>query len=96
MTKDRFSGIIACLAASLCASEASAEDQPPVGIRPQAIRFTVAPPPHPSESINIRLLGPQSDFSIFVDRDCPDEVQRRALRHLWKLLPKPEPGYDLG
>jgi hypothetical protein len=93
MSHHRYAGLLACLALGFPGMSAAAEEQLPV-LRPVGI--IVKTPVHPAEKINIRRLGPNDDYSIFVDEDCPDEVHKRALRHLWKMLPKAEPGYDLG
>lgn len=32
-------------------------------------------------------LSASSDFSVFLDKACPEDLHRMALRKLWKTLP---------
>jgi hypothetical protein len=82
--------------AAIAACAARAEDD----LRPApalaAASRGVPLPRHPAELIDIRTLGAESDYGVFMQRDCPEHVRIRALRHLWRQLPQPGPLYDLG
>jgi hypothetical protein len=49
--------------------------------------MTFAIPSHALHSY-VATLGASSDFSVFVDKDCPPELQRMALRKLWTMMPQ--------
>ena len=40
------------------------------------------------ESVDVDHLTLESDYSIFMHKDCPPELQKKALQRLWQLLPK--------
>jgi hypothetical protein len=44
---------------------------------------------HPAASIDIGALTAQSDFTVFMREDVPEEVRRAALRRLWTLIDQP-------
>jgi hypothetical protein len=48
--------------------------------------MTFAIPVHAIQSF-VSTLTEKSDFTVFVDKECPVELQQLALRKLWKLLP---------
>jgi hypothetical protein len=93
MSNHAYHGLIACVALGLFGTDADAQEPRPA-VQPASLFINT--PPHPAESIDIRSLDLNSDYSIFVEKNCPAVVQKRALRHLWKLLPKPEPGSEHG
>ena len=68
----------------MSAGPAAAQEGPPIEIA----RALPAPERHRAESIDIDALTLDSDFTIFMRRDCPPELQLRALRKLWTLLPQ--------
>ena len=35
----------------------------------------------------VSTLTEKSDYTVFVDKECPVELQQLALRKLWKFLP---------
>ena len=39
------------------------------------------------EAINVDALTLESDFTVFMSGVCPQELQLKALRKLWTLLP---------
>jgi len=41
---------------------------------------------HPTASIDISALTIESDFTVFMRNDVPDDVRRSALRRLWVLM----------
>jgi hypothetical protein len=69
-------GVMMC-AASAGAEEAQAVDR----------TMTFAIPSHALASY-VATLDAASDYSVFVDAQCPPELQRMALRRLWKMLPQ--------
>jgi Protein of unknown function (DUF3306) len=48
--------------------------------------MTFAIPVHAIQSV-VSTLTEKSDFTVFVDKECPVELQQLALRKLWKYLP---------
>ena len=48
--------------------------------------MTFAIPVHAIQSF-VSTLTEKSDFTVFVDKECPVELQQLALRKLWKFLP---------
>jgi hypothetical protein len=50
----------------------------------RTMTFTI--PAHAIQSY-VSTLTEKSDFSVFVDKECPAELQQLALRRLWKILP---------
>jgi hypothetical protein len=56
---------------------------------------TVAPglaqqvPSHPAALVDINALTAESDFTVFMRKDVPEEVRRAALRRLWVLMQLP-------
>jgi hypothetical protein len=63
---------------------ATAQEGPPIEIA----KALPVPEKHRAESIDIDALTLDSDFTIFMRRDCPPELRLRALRKLWTLLPQ--------
>jgi hypothetical protein len=49
--------------------------------------LTFAIPSHALHSY-VATLDERSDFSVFVDKDCPTDLQRLALRKLWRMMPQ--------
>jgi hypothetical protein len=49
--------------------------------------ITFAIPSHAIASY-VATLNEKSDFAVFVHEDCPADLQRMALRKLWKMLPQ--------
>ena len=41
---------------------------------------------HPAAHIDIGTLRIDSDFTVFMHRDVPEDVRRMALRRLWVLM----------
>jgi hypothetical protein len=39
------------------------------------------------ETIDINAMTLKSDFTVFMNGDCPAELRLKALRKLWVLLP---------
>jgi hypothetical protein len=62
---------------------------------------TIAPsaaqrgPSYPVALINIDALTAESDFTVFMHKDVPEDVRRSALRRLWVLLQLPVSCDDL-
>jgi hypothetical protein len=81
--------ISASLTASLIPSPAVAEGLPEL----IAVASVTARPRHPAENIRVESLDLNSDYSIFMERGCPEPVRHSALRRLWSLLP---PGAEDG
>jgi hypothetical protein len=50
---------------------------------------------HPAAQINISALTAESDFTVFMRKDVPEEVRRAALRRLWVLMQLPVSCDDL-
>jgi hypothetical protein len=44
---------------------------------------------HPAALIDIDALTAESDFTVFMGKDVPEDVRRNALRRLWVLLQLP-------
>ena len=53
------------------------------------------PPGRPSAAYNIAALTAESDFTVFMRKDVPEEVRRAALRRLWVLMRLPVSCDDL-
>jgi Protein of unknown function (DUF3306) len=49
--------------------------------------MTFAIPRHAMQAF-VETLGKDTDFSVFVDKECPVELHQMALRKLWKQLPE--------
>jgi hypothetical protein len=75
-------------AAMLIASAVSAQaDESKAGMDQKVDRtMTFAVPVHAIQSF-VSTLTEKSDFTVFVDKECPVELQQLALRKLWKFLP---------
>ena len=50
---------------------------------------------HPAASIDVGALTAESDFTVFMQEDVPEEVRRIALRKLWTLIELPHICFDL-
>jgi hypothetical protein len=50
---------------------------------------------HPAALIDIDALTAESDFTVFMSKDVPEDVRRNALRRLWVLLQLPVSCDDL-
>jgi len=46
-------------------------------------------PRHPADLIDVGALTADSDFTVFMHKDVPEEVRRAALRRLWVLMQLP-------
>jgi hypothetical protein len=44
---------------------------------------------HSAAHIDIAALTAQSDFTVFMRKDVPEELRRAALRRLWVLMQLP-------
>jgi hypothetical protein len=59
------------------------------------IAATVAPsvaeqaPSHPAILVDVNALTAESDFTVFLRKDVPEEVRRAALRRLWVIMKLP-------
>jgi len=51
--------------------------------------FAQQSPSHPATVVEINDLTAQSDFTLFMRKDVPEEVRRIALRRLWVLMQLP-------
>lgn len=80
-TSLRFAAVAAAILAS---GAAQANDSDKATQADRSITFAI--PSHAVASY-VATLSDKSDFSVFVDRDCPLELQQMALRKLWKMLP---------
>ena len=49
----------------------------------------------PAASIDINALTAESDFTVFMAKNVPEDVRRVALRRLWTLLQLPVSCHDL-
>jgi uncharacterized protein DUF3306 len=47
------------------------------------------PPGDPRVAHNIGALTAESDFTVFMHKDVPEETRRAALRRLWVLMQLP-------
>jgi hypothetical protein len=50
---------------------------------------------HPAALIDIDAMTAESDFSVFMGKDVPEDVRRAALRRLWVLMQLPVSCDDL-
>jgi hypothetical protein len=41
----------------------------------------------PACAVDVEALTLESDFTMFMAKDCPEQLRRQALRRLWLLLP---------
>jgi hypothetical protein len=46
-------------------------------------------PSHPAALFEISSLTADSDFTVFMHKDVPEDVRRAALRRLWVLMKLP-------
>jgi hypothetical protein len=74
-------------AAMMGVTAAKAEDAKPMEMAAVDRTLTFAIPSHAIASY-IATLNERSDFTVFVHQDCPADLQRMALRRLWKMLPQ--------
>jgi hypothetical protein len=74
-------------AAMMGATMAKADDARPVEMAAVDRTLTFAIPSHAIASY-IATLNEASDFTVFVHQDCPADLQRLALRRLWRMLPQ--------
>ena len=50
---------------------------------------------HPAAAVDVGALTAESDFTVFMHQDVPEEVRRAALRRLWVLMQLPVSCDDL-
>jgi hypothetical protein len=50
---------------------------------------------HPAALVNADALTAESDFTVFMSKEVPEDVRRNALRRLWVLLQLPVSCDDL-
>jgi hypothetical protein len=50
---------------------------------------------HLAVLIHISALTLESDFTVFMHKDVPEQVRRAALRRLWRLIELPVSCYEL-
>jgi Protein of unknown function (DUF3306) len=50
---------------------------------------------HPAAFVDITALTTESDFTVFMRKDVPQDVRRGALRRLWVLMKLPVSCHDL-
>lgn len=81
--------ISASLTAGLIPPPAVAEGLPEL----MTVAAVTAQPRHPTENIRVESLDLNSDYRVFMEPGCPEEVRHSALRRLWSLLP---PGVEYG
>jgi hypothetical protein len=60
-----------------------------------AVADSPSAPTHPAALIDISDLSVDSDFTVFMHKDVPEDVRRAALRRLWMLMPLPVSCQDL-
>ena len=53
------------------------------------------PPGRPPAAHDIGALTADSDFTVFMRQDVPEDVRRAALRRLWVLMQLPVSCHDL-
>src|SRR5262245_36003607 len=62
---------------------------------PAAAQVLQPAAPSPAASIDIGALTAQSDFTVFMREDVPEDVRQAALRRLWTLIDLPVSCMDL-
>jgi hypothetical protein len=64
--------------------------------RPATISHAVPTDAHlPAASMDIDAVTPDSDITVFLHPDVPDDVHRAALRRLWAVMDLPVSCQDL-
>jgi hypothetical protein len=64
-------------------------------VGPAAAQVLQPAAPPPAASIDIGALTAQSDFTVFMREDVPEEMRQAALRKLWRLIDLPVSCMDL-
>jgi hypothetical protein len=54
-----------------------------------AVAYAQSAPRHPAALIEISSLTADSDFTVFMHKDVPEDVRLAALRRLWVLMKLP-------
>lgn len=49
---------------------------------------------HPAASVDISSLTAESDFTVFMRKEVPEDVRRAALRKLWTVMELPQSCMD--
>jgi hypothetical protein len=91
----RKSTLAACLLTVVATVPAVAEQAPSTPLPAAAVAEGPLSARHPASLVDIGSLTIDSDFTVFMRKEVPEDVRRIALRKLWTLMELPQSCMEL-